>query len=462
MIRPEHSRHPSSFRDPSGHIFIDSGTVYRQINTSYFDNYDRLIESGLYQSAIDRGLLIPHQTVREETHLKIIKPLQLEFISYPCEWSFGQLQDAACVTLELHGLALDYGMVLKDATGPNVQFHQGKPLLVDTLSFDTYQDGDPWWAYGQFCRHFLAPLLLMKYVSPDINRHLGSHLDGVPLDIASNMLPWRTHLVPSIKANLHVHAKMLSRHKESLGDEGTVSVSKNTQLSIVENMLHFVGSLRSGVRTEWSEYYDFSNYGQEAFENKERIIKKWIDEYNLRRIWDVGGNNGHFSRLIAESCETIICTDIDANAIDQNYRQMRKNDESKLVPLVLDFVNPTPGFGFMNRERISFADRIKNHRLDAVLALALIHHLSITANCTFEMLAELFAALSPWLIIEFVDPNDTWADKMLRSKRHARRLFAFYNRDNFERVFSTRFETIEVLAIPDTQRHMYVMRRKAT
>lgn len=183
---------PASFRDPSGFIFRQDGTVYRQVNRCYEAQYRLLFSSGLYDALQKSGELIAH----EETSLScltpdgflVLRPAQLSMISYPYEWSFGQLKDAALLTLRIHRRALEHGMILKDASAYNVQFVRGRPVFIDTLSFERYTDGMPWVAYGQFCRHFFAPLALMAYTDVRLLQLLRTNIDGVPLDLATRLI----------------------------------------------------------------------------------------------------------------------------------------------------------------------------------------------------------------------------------------------------------------------------------
>src|SRR6185503_16964008 len=193
----------ASFRDPSGFLFSRGGVLYRQVNRKYEQEYARLMESGLYEKLVKAGLLIPHLEVDEapaESEVtrafayKIIQPERAPFISYPYEWSFGQLKDAALATLSIQRRALKVGMSLKDASAYNIQFVRGKPTLIDTLSFEIYKEGQPWVAYRQSCQHFLAPLALMALKDVRLNQLLRVYIDGVPLDLASGLLPAKTRL----------------------------------------------------------------------------------------------------------------------------------------------------------------------------------------------------------------------------------------------------------------------------
>jgi len=224
--------------------------------------------------------------------------------------------------------------------------------------------------------------------------------------------------------------------------------------------MHVNVSLNKWAEMEWGDYYTLTNYDEVSFKFKEDTIKTWIDKYNLKKIWDIGGNNGHFSRLVCHSCKIITCTDIDPVAVDTNYRTIKKNHQYNIIPLVMDFTNLSPGIGFANKERLPFKDRMKALNVDCIMALALIHHLSISGNCTLEMLANAFSNQSSKLLIEFVDREDSWTEKLLLAKREAKDLFDFYNKNNFETVFGMYYDFVEVTSVPNSKRTLYMMVRK--
>ncbi len=236
----------ASFRDPNGFIFSLEGQIYRQINLQYQENYSHLVTSGLYAALLDGGLIIRHEEVDIPALLpdrvyKIIQPDRLRFVSYPYEWSFSQLKDAARATLQIQKTALKFGMSLKDSSAYNIQFHDGRPCLIDTLSFEKYEEGKPWVAYRQFCQHFLAPLSLMAYRDTHLSQLLKIDLDGLPLDLTSRLLPWHTRLVPSLLLHIHLHAASQKRYASA----GSKQVDSNRQVNR-NAMLGLIDSLDTG------------------------------------------------------------------------------------------------------------------------------------------------------------------------------------------------------------------------
>lgn len=457
---------PSSFRDPSGFLFTLDGVLYRQVNPIYQSEYDLLMQSGLYERLVKSRKLIAHEEVDlpgtespagAPAAYRILRPERVAFISYPYEWSFSQLKDAALLTLSLQKSALEAGLSLKDASAYNIQFHHGRPILIDTLSFEAYPEGQPWVAYRQFCQHFLAPLALMAYRDTRLSQLLRVYIDGVPLDLASRLLPFRSRLNFGILAHIHLHA---AAQKQYAGTEKPVPATSRTMNKSA--LVGLVDSLESTVRglqwqpqgTEWGDYYDATNYTREAFDAKRDIVQGFLARVQPGQVWDFGANTGVFSRLAAEQGALTVSSDIDSAAVEKNYRQVRQNKETNLLPLVLDLTNPSPGIGWGNAEREAF---LRRGPVDLVMALALVHHLAISNNVPLPALAAFFAKLGRWLVIEFVPKEDSQVQRLLANRKD---IFADYHVQGLEAAFAPYFDLREAAPIPGSLRRLYLMERR--
>ncbi len=453
----EYFREYSSFRDPSGCIYTQDGILYRRIASSYFPQYDKLMDSGLYQNLRKFDAIVNHQLIRRNEEEIIIQPEKIPYISYPYEWAFGELKDAALLTLKLHRRAMRYDMILKDASAYNIQFRNGNPILIDTLSFDFYEEDEPWGAYGQFCRHFLAPLLLMREKDLRMNRLLSLFIDGIPLDMAASLLGGRGGLLA--KEHIVWHSKSISRHNEdgkfhTIKKHGKVTLTRKRHMAIIESLIRGIESLHlKKEETEWGDYYAHTNYSEEASAEKKKIVEEMISLVNPASVWDMGANDGTYSKLALAAGAYVVAFDIDPVAVEKNYSEVKKT-HSPMLPLVLDMANPSPGIGFANRERTSIGDR---QRPDCILALAVIHHLAISNNLPFDMLAEWFVGLSDRLIIEFVPKEDSQVQILLATRKD---IFPNYTADGFEEVFSKYYALREKKAIPHTRRVMYLWEKK--
>ncbi|NQX87492.1 MAG: SAM-dependent methyltransferase [Halioglobus sp.] len=459
----------SSFRDPSGFMFSHQGCIYRQVNNSFSATYDNFMHSGLYNRLVDRGLLISHEEVVDGSArgtveaYRIIKPLQIPFISYPYEWSFSQLKDAAMLTLKIQYEALKYGFVLKDASAYNVQFLNSKPVFIDTLSFARYTPGKPWVAYKQFCQHFLAPLALMAYTDVALSKLLITHIDGVPLSLASKLLPVKTRLNYSLMSHIHLHSKIQQQHADDAGDSKKTT-TKNTRLSeqglkaLLESLAKTVQRLSWKMpRTEWGDYYEKTNYSDLASEQKRALVDNFLRGIpdTLEIIQDFGANTGEFSCIAAKHGALVISQDIDPVAVELNYRRNSTDGPTNILPLIQDFSAPSPGIGWGNAERASFLER---SRCDALLVLALIHHLAISNNVPLQHIATLFAGMTDWIIIEFVPKSDSQVKRLLATRDD---IFTRYTKEGFEHAFSGRFSIEQSAPVPDSERTLYLMKARS-
>ena len=445
-----------SFRDPDGFLFTEDDKIFRQVNLGYKVDYD-LLMSGLYGDLVEAGLLIPHSESDKngsKEAYKVIQPKKIGFISYPYEWSFSQYKDAALTTLEIQRRALNYGMSLKDASAYNIQFHQGLPIFIDTLSFEKYKEGKPWQAYKQFCQHFLAPLALMAHIDADISKLMRVYIDGIPLPLASQLLPSKTK-ASSLLAHIHLHARSQQKYADKGGKAKDVTVSKQAQLGIVSSLAKAVKKLEwNPAGTEWGDYYSFTNYSGKSFKQKQKLVKEIILKTKPKTVWDIGANDGSFSRLASDSGINTVAFDIDPIAVEKNYRQVKKTSEKNILPLVMDLTNPSPSLGWANSERQSMTER---GPADTVLALALIHHLAISNNLPLDSVTEFLAEIGQNIVIEFVPKEDSQVQKLLTSRKD---VFDNYNQKEFESAISTRFKVLSKEHIKGSKRTLYLLTRE--
>lgn len=443
-------------------MFSHDGNLYRQVNQIYRDNYYKLMESGLYENLIGAKLLIPHEEVETkpetpEIAFKVIKPEKIGFISYPYEWSFSQLKDAALATLSIQKRALKFGMSLKDSSAYNIQFVDCKPLLIDTLSFEIYPEGKPWVAYRQFCQHFVAPLALMAQTDVRLSQLLRVYIDGVPLDLASKLLSKRSRLNIGLLSHIHIHASAQKRYADKEVGEDTLrrQISKNSFLGLIDNLERTIKKLKWEPKgTEWGQYYSDTNYSTQAMQHKQSLLEGYIQRIKPSSVWDLGANTGFFSRTASKLGIPTLAFDIDPSAVEQNYLTIKESGETNLLPLLLDLTNPSPDLGWQNQERMSLAARGPT---DAIFALALIHHLAISNNVPLNMLAEFFANLGHWLVIEFVPKSDSQVKRLLASRED---IFPDYITESFENIFSQKFIIHSTEPIKDTDRRLYLMERR--
>jgi ribosomal protein L11 methylase PrmA len=461
MISPEWVVEGSSFRDPAGFVFYRDGTLYRQINRSHESHYLRLMESGLYDRLVDAHWLVPHREVEvppalADTCFRVIQPERVPFLSYPYEWCFSQLKDAALLTLHIQKKALEQGMSLRDASAFNIQFIRGRPVLIDTLSLGNWEAGKPWEAYKQFCQHFLAPLMLMSRRDVRLHRLSATEIDGIPLTLARRLLGQHAFLHWSAFIHIYLHG----RYDDYYGPRFIKTEKKNGGFGehafrgLIDSLESAVSGLTVSARkSEWLGYTGHGhNYGDASLQHKVQIVKSFLETCRPRELWDLGANTGAFSRMAAEGGSRVIAFDQDPHCVEANYLQNR-DAGLDILPLILNLCNPTPAIGWQNEERRSLLQRTG---ADTVLALALIHHLAISNNLPLEMLAAFFARICRWLIIEFVPKEDARVQLLLNNRQD---IFPRYTIDDFQDEFSRHFSIVNRTEIVSSKRTLFLMRR---
>jgi len=449
-----------SFKDPAGRLFVHKGVLLRGISKSFKRNYDKLMESGLYNELLSKNMLIPHKECKGRigaNWYKCIQPDLIPFVSYPYEWSFSQYKKAALLTLAIEKIALSYNMTLKDASVYNIQFRGGNPVFIDTLSLDSYSEGGPWVAYQQFCKHFLAPLALASYKDVRLLRLLELHIDGVPLDLASLLLPKKSIFNFHVLTHIHLHSLSIKNVTNFKNIEAK-KLKKAILIEFLNNLEQAIKKLNLKVRdTHWLDYYEHTNYSSVAASDKERLVSNFLTTIKPKRVLDMGANEGEYSLLAAKKgAALVVATDNDPYVIDRLCDKLQNLNLTKVLPLVIDVVNPSADIGWANRERLSFS---KRSAFDCLFVLALIHHLSITDNIPFAESASYFATLSKNLIIEYVPLRDSNSQKLLNAKKD-KSDYGWYTRTNFEKEYSKFYTINKVNKISDSNRVLYYMTSK--
>lgn len=450
----------ASFRDPSGFVFERDGVLLRQVNRTFHAEYSAA--SALYAELAAEGLLVRHEVAPlsdalTDDAIAVLRPERVPFVSYPYEWCFSQLKDAALLTLEVHRRALLHGFGLRDASAYNVQWLRGRPVLIDTLSLAPLQEEKPWVAYRQFCQHFLAPLLLMMNTDVRLGTLLTRYLDGVPLDLASRLLPRRTWGKWGSLLHVHMHARSMAAHAqpERAADAKARRFSKTGHAALTDSLLRQVRAVDwTPSGTQWAEYEREHNYSDSALEAKKSLVSEALRGLRPATVWDLGANTGTFSRLAAESGALVLSIDSDPAAVERNYRHARSTSEQNLLPLLVDLSAPSPAIGWANVERESLQRR---GTADLILALALVHHLAIAGNVPLPLISDYFASLGENLLIEFVPKADSQVRRLLSSRDD---VFPEYTQSGFEKAFSYRWEVRSATPIQGSERTLYLMTKR--
>lgn len=437
--------------------------MYRQIGTAAIAEWRRFQASGLAARLVDQGRLIAHEEVdlslaATEDARAVIRPDQIEFVSYPYEWTFSQLKDAALLTLDIQLEAMAAGWTLKDATPYNIQFQRGRPIHIDSLSFQIMPAESPWVGYRQFCEQFLSPLAVCAHRDIRLARLLRADLEGIPLDLTSALLPRRSWMDTGLLSHIHLHARAQRRY-EAESDPGhggrRVRLPRDRLLGLIQNLRSTVAALHwRPAGTEWADYAERTSYSSAATQDKARVVEQLARSVPGDSAWDLGSNVGVYSRIVAGTGKRVIAFDVDPGAAERHYLSIVAEGSRDILPLVMDIANPSPGLGWGSTERRALLER---NRPDLVVALALVHHLAITRNVPLSMVLGLLADIAPWAIVEFVPKEDPMVQRMLRNRED---VFIDYGIDAFRRAAEPRFEIVTEQPITGSMRVLFLLERR--
>jgi len=418
-----------SFRDPSGQIFSENGRIYRSIFQPGVDDYEAARGAGVYTDLMEEGLLVSHEEVPagpsspQGTVICLAHP-RLPMISYPWEWPFSILKDAALIHLKAMEKILPRGFWLRDASAFNAQFDGSRVVLIDTLSVGKRVPESPWVAYGQFCSHFLAPMAMAAYGDIRMLSLWRSFIDGFPLDLAAGAIPFWRRWRPGLLMHLALHARAqdLADRKEDIAGKGPPKIAKKQPRVSDRGLIGLIRSLHrtiEGIRWKrssrlWEAYGDIRTYQDEDVTRKSEYVDKVAGALNPDTVWDLGANTGEFSLIAASHGAFVVSIDGDPACTEYLYQKACADKSKSILPLTMDLANPSPGLGWDSRERFSLTDR---GPADLVLALALIHHLVLSACVPIKMVAQWLGTLCQDLLVEFVPPDDPMVKKLIRNRR---------------------------------------------
>jgi SAM-dependent methyltransferase len=469
------TRVTGSFRDPSGYVFTHEGRIFRALDVRCHSVLSELATAGLLEKFIGDRQVVGTCFVEDaallatlrEAHLGAMNFLEherLELITFPYEWTVSMLTAAALLTLDLQIALAGHGFALKDATAYNIQFRDGRPIFIDLSSVERPRRLDLWFALGQFQRHFLFPLLLAVKRGWNLRSYFLGNLDGLgPAQVLANFRglgKWS----PGILLDLTLPAMLENKASSGKGTTWEASTKRPTgdasaQLINLKRLRRKVARLAAAYRTggAWHDYTATCTYDDAAESSKRKLIAAFLVEKKPRIVLDFGCNTGDYSYLAAGQGCTVIAADADHDAAELLHRRLRE-EPAKITAMVVNAANPSPAIGYMNTERPSFLDRISGIS-DCVFALALIHHLLVSANLSLALIRDLFAALTTrWLILEFVPADDLQFQRLLQFREN---LFVDITLPACLEVFGERFTLLDQQPVAGTGRTLLFLEKRA-
>jgi SAM-dependent methyltransferase len=454
---------PGSFRDPGNRIFHRSGEVLRGLDERSARDWRALAASDFF-----RDLLANRQVCGTEELFPtpvdvpwaaVLRHERIPFVSHPYEWSYGMLRDAALLHLEVLRAALAAGFTTKDGSAYNVQWRGARPVFIDVGSFEAARDGEPWAGYRQFCQTLLYPLLVQAHLGVDFQPFLRARIDGIEPDQMRRLFGGARRWRAGVLTHVHLHGAMQDRNAEASTSAvraqlRSAGYSRELALATVRGLTKLVRRLdhRPG-ETHWSDYQRTCAYSVPDRQAKERFVDRAVAATGPGRVLDLGANDGRYARIAARHADHVVAVEQDPAVVDALYRALREEGEERILPVVMDLADPSPGGGWRGVERAAFADRA---RADAVLALAVVHHLAIGRNVPLPEVVDQLVALTVTggsLVVEFVHPDDPMGRRLLANKPDG--LFPDYRREVFESLLAARGRVVARTELPSGTRTLY-------
>ena len=454
------SSESGSFRDRRGRIFYVDDRVLRTVMPVGLDDYEFVRATGIIDSLVTSGELIG-ETVVDTSLLGehgsgaslLLEHPRLPFISYPYEWSFSALQAAALLHLDIQLAALKKDVTLTDATAYNIQFVGPKPIFIDSLSFRRYTDGEYWAGHRQFFEQFVNPLLLRSVVGIPHNAWYRGALEGISAEDLSHVLPWTSRLSWNVLTNVFLQARL--QRMSSSGNAIEKAKARKLPRIGFEQILHGLRKWIAGLepktsgKTVWEDYASNNSYADEEVVNKRNFITDFVSETKPQLILDIGCNTGDYSAVALENGAGLaIGFDFDHGALDYGFRRARR-ESLNFLPLHLDAANPSPSQGWLQVERQGFQERAKG---DAVMGLALIHHIAIAKNLPLVQVIGWLVDMAPQGVIEFVPKTDPMVQRLLQIRED---LFDDYDQESFETYLSGRARVVKSASVSSSGRILY-------
>jgi hypothetical protein len=400
--------------------------------------------------------------LRAEEYGAVLRHELIPFVSYPYEWTPGMLRDAALLTLDLTLASIDEDLILKDATPYNVQFRGSRPTFVDVGSWEKLSPGDPWSGYRQFCMQFLYPLMLTAYKGLPFQPWLRGSLDGITPAQARAVMSFRDRFRKGVMTHVFIHARLdqaYAKRGRTGGDMKKELKSAGFGKELIRANLRKVRKTVDAAEwsppaSVWTAYRNDNTYEDADNQAKGAFIRDVAGRRGWNLAWDLGANDGHYSRMIAEHARYVLALDLDPSTVELLYRDLKAEGNEQILPLVMNLTDPSPGLGWRGLERKPFADRGKP---ELILALALLHHVSITGNVPVRQFVDWLASLGAEVVIEFMTRDDPMVKRLLAAKRVEHE---DYDQPFFEQAVREAFEIERQEQLPSGTRLLYHLRPK--
>ena len=462
-----------SFKDPAGRVYrvadaTGEGRILRGLNGDAATTLEKLLAEPFFRSLAAAGDVAPTtllddqdsaaRRVRAEGWAAVAEHQAVDFLTWPYEWPFSMLQDAALLQLRLLETSVRNGWILKDATPFNIQWPGTRPVFIDLPSFVPWAEGEYWQGYRQFCATFLTPLLLTAHLGIPFQPLLRSRLEGIPPEEAVKYFYGLKRFKRGVLSHVWFPAKAERRVQRRAGRGRPAQENARRRqpatmlLALLDSLKRLITGLSYGpAGSDWARYAETHSYTPEDFARKQDFVERHAAARRPGLTWDLGANTGAFSRIAAQHSRLVVAVDGDQDAVERLYREARDGGPENIIPLVMDLSNLSPGQGWAGGERAAFDRRAKP---DLALCLALVHHLRVSANIPLPLFIGWLRSLDAAVIIEFVGRDDEMFQALLENKREN---YADYTADNFASELRRHFAVRDQLELKGGARELFML-----
>lgn len=454
---------PGSFRDRNGRVFYMGDEIWRALSNTALQNWETLSKTNFFRRYVEEGKLVPTEQAEYSRSASAPEPggwagylrhEAIPFLSYPYEWPFGMLKDAAILQLELLLAALNEGMILKDSTPFNIQWVGKDPRHIDIPSFEILKRGEPWTGYHQFCKMFLYPLMLYAYKNVPFHSWIRGSIDGISSEHLNSLFSYRDLIRKGVFTNVFLQSKLertFQSSKQNMRNDFREAGFSSEFIKLnVKRLKEIIGNLKIGIKkTEWSHYANNTSYTQSDQSAKGNFISGVMKNRRWKMVWDMGCNTGAYSKIASEYSDYVVAMDGDPLAVERLYQSVKADQIPNILPLVVNLADPSPSLGWRLKERKTLAERGKP---EMILCLALIHHIVISANIPLNEFIHWLRETNSSLIIEFVTREDEMVQTLLRNKEDN---YIDYDGKYFEKTLSASYTILDRKILKDGKRILY-------
>ncbi len=442
-----------SFRDPSGRVYIDNNRILRKINIDKLFFFESLFSKEWFKDLEKNNKIQKSVIISKSEKDFTVEHKFFPFHVMPHEMCDYQLYKSALLTLEIAIKLFENNLIIKDASAWNVFYIKSNPVFCDITSLEGWDGNPTWFAYGQFFRHYIIPLLLAKEINLDTSKVFVTNRDGLKPEEASKLLGIKKF--KSIVSFEGIVLPLMFSRKKFKTKKFKPEISKKVFLQTLNRLKKYIIKLKPfRKKTTWIGYENNRDHYSEKDMKDKFSFLEGISRNNFNNVLDLGCNEGEYSKIFDSNGSNVVSTDFDNECLNKICTNKNNNN---LTVFKIDLSNPSPAIGWVNKEHESFIKRMEK-KFDLVLCLGLIHHLQVTERVPLENILNMLENLTKKkLVIEFVSNKDEKFEQLAGSNIE---LYLDYSQDYFETVIKKKFNILDKLNLKNAKRTLYYLEIK--